>query len=211
VGYLVATKSGGSEKSYWSQFSDWVGRKTGEVTGLFDLGDGFNRLMNGSKAQYYGDSGTNLEQIKLAGESFQSAGENGANAVFMATTNGVGGEARLLTGTVWDSIKATQPVWANTVIPRSFELALNKGAVWVHANASEHLAEYAVAAMNKGMSRELANLGSQMQLASLQAAINAASVKGIPMNTLVNIGGWELKFAQKATDKLPVLIHALPR
>lgn len=111
---------------------------------------------------------------------------------------------------VWDSIKATQPVWEGTVIPRSFELAAGNVKVWVHGNATEHLAEYATAMLKRGMSREAVSLGSQVQLASLQAAVREATALGVPLNKLVNAGGWELKFAQKASDNLPVLIHAMP-
>lgn len=48
------------------------------------------------------------------------------------------------TGMVWDSIKATQPPYPSSVIPKSFELSLLSGPkIWVHGNATEHMAEYA--------------------------------------------------------------------
>jgi filamentous hemagglutinin len=48
------------------------------------------------------------------------------------------------TGTVFDSIKGTQPVYPGSVIPKSFEMTLPNGQkVWVHGNATEHMAEYA--------------------------------------------------------------------
>lgn len=45
------------------------------------------------------------------------------------------------TGTVFDYINATQSVYPGSVIPRSFELNLSNGdSVWVHGNATEHMA-----------------------------------------------------------------------
>lgn len=115
------------------------------------------------------------------------------------------------TGTVWDSIKATQPVYPGSAIPQSFEMSMSNGqSVWVHGNATEHLAEYAqmVARSNPP---EVVRLSTQQQLASLQGAVNTATQGGIPYNQLLNIGGWELKFAPpRQPGQLPALIHALP-
>ncbi len=48
------------------------------------------------------------------------------------------------TDAVFDSIKGTQPVYPGSVIPKSFEMTLPNGQkVWVHGNATEHMAEYA--------------------------------------------------------------------
>lgn len=46
------------------------------------------------------------------------------------------------TGTVWDSVKATQGAIKGTSIPKSFELAVDGGKFWVHPNATKHMAEY---------------------------------------------------------------------
>lgn len=115
------------------------------------------------------------------------------------------------TGTVWDFIKATQPVWEGTVVPRSFELATESGSVWVHGNATEHLAEYAASMLRRGVSPGLVNIGTQAQLTSLRAAVGAAIEGGVPYNQLINVGGWELRFAApRAAGQLPALIHAMP-
>lgn len=48
------------------------------------------------------------------------------------------------TGTVWDDINPTQSNYPGTVIPKLFEMTLPNGQrVWVHENATEHMAEYA--------------------------------------------------------------------
>jgi len=116
------------------------------------------------------------------------------------------------TGTVWDHITPTQPVWDETVVPRSFELTAENGtAVWVHGNATEHLAEYATSMLSRGVNSGLVNISSQAQLTSLRAAVSSAIEHGVPLGRLVNVGGWELKFGPpRAPGLLPALIHAMP-
>lgn len=108
----------------------------------------------------------------------------GANSDFWQSSLAAKG-----TGTVWDSVKATQPLYEGTAIPRSFELATGNGKVWVHGNATEHMAEYATSMLNSGMSPSMVNMGTQAQLTSLQAAVNAAMSNGVPYGKLLNLGG----------------------
>ncbi len=178
------------------------------------VGEQVGKYLKGEWQQLKNDVNYDLDH---PGETFGKLAEPFGAGGMVAGTIGKSGKfltllTRLLSKeeVVWDSIKATQPVWQGTVIPRSFELATGNVKVWVHGNATEHLAEYATAMLNKGMSREAVNLGSQMQLTSLQSAVREATALGVPLNKLVNAGGWELKFSQKATDNLPALIHAMP-
>lgn len=115
------------------------------------------------------------------------------------------------TGTVWDSITATQPNYPGSVIPQSFEMSLPNGqSVWVHGNATEHMAEYAQMVANNNPPG-VVQLTTQQQLSSLQSAVNTATQGGVPYNQLINVGGWELKFAPpRQPGQLPALIHALP-
>jgi filamentous hemagglutinin len=54
-------------------------------------------------------------------------------------------------------------------------------------------------------------LTTQQQLSSLQTAVNTATQGGVPYNQLINVDGWELKFAPPPQSGLrPALIHALP-
>jgi len=115
------------------------------------------------------------------------------------------------TGTVWDAIRPTQPVYEGTVIPRSFVLRTANGSVWVSGNATEHLWEYANSMMNRGVTPALVNVASQAQLASLQAAVERAIAEGIPYGRKITVGGWQLKFAApRQAGQLPALIHAQP-
>lgn len=136
--------------------------------------------------------------------------------VMSAATNALGKfaarSAAKGTGTVWDFVKATQPLYEGTAIPRSFELATGNGKVWVHGNATEHMAEYATSMLNRGVSPSMVNIGTQAQMTSLQSAVNAATANGVQYGKLLNVGGWELKFgAPQQAGQLPALIHALPR
>ena len=66
--------------------------------------------------------------------------------------------------------------------------------------------------LNSGMSPSMVNMGTQAQLTSLQAAVNAAMSNGVPYGKLLNLGGWELKLgAPQQAGQLPALIHALPK
>lgn len=114
------------------------------------------------------------------------------------------------TGTIWDAVRATQPPYHGTVIPRSFELSTRNGRVWVHGNATEHLAEYTTWLLTRGAGQDFVNLASQQLIRSLRAAVEAATAGGVPYGRLVTVGGWELKFvAPRAEGQLPTLIHAL--
>jgi hypothetical protein len=125
----------------------------------------------------------------------------------LASLGRLASESRL----VWGSIKATQPVYQGTVIPRSFELSTGAGRFWVAGNATEHMAEMAKGMAGRMASPNLINLTSQVQLSSLKAAVTAASRQGIVYGQAVRIGGWELTFAApRQAGQLPALIHALP-
>ncbi|MFL6125309.1 LamG-like jellyroll fold domain-containing protein [Actinophytocola sp.] len=113
--------------------------------------------------------------------------------------------------TVWDDIKATQPNYPGSQLPKSFELSAGDARVWVHGNATEHIAEYLSGMASRGATRTQIDLATQAQLSSLQAAVTEALSGGITYDTMITVGGWELKFgAPRGPGQLPVLFHALP-
>ncbi|MEB6380839.1 hemagglutinin repeat-containing protein [Leclercia adecarboxylata] len=112
---------------------------------------------------------------------------------------------QLPTGTVFDSIKATQPAIPGTSVPKSFELNVNGQTVWVNANATKHMGEYLT---RNGLSHSTTE-GSQAMLTSLQNAVKDASLQGMKFNEKMQVGRWELIFSQRPTDPYPVLKHAL--
>lgn len=113
--------------------------------------------------------------------------------------------AKNVTGSVFDSIKATQPAIPGTSIPKSFELTVNGQTIWVNPNATKHMGEYLT---RNGLSHSTSE-GSQAMLTSLQGAVKDASSQGIKFNEMMQVGRWELVFSQRPTDPYPVLKHAL--
>lgn len=97
-----------------------------------------------------------------------------------------------------------------TVIPQSFELTLETGEkVWVDGNATKHLAEFA-GSKASDYTPEAVRLASQLQLESLNAAVNTAARNGITYREVMNVNGWELIFAPpKSENQFPALYHAL--
>ncbi|WP_423241057.1 hemagglutinin, partial [Erwinia amylovora] len=117
--------------------------------------------------------------------------------------------SQLPTGTVFDSIKGTQPVYPGSVIPKSFEMTLPNGQkVWVHGNATEHMAEYAA---SKAVTHtpEAVRLASQEELRSFQSAVNSATKNNMPYGQRVTVDGWQLEIKPpRAAGELPTIIHA---
>jgi RHS repeat-associated protein len=116
------------------------------------------------------------------------------------------------TRTVWDDITPTQANYESTALPQSFELNTGNGfKIWVHGNATKHMAEYLYAGKYV-LSRDGMGMTAQMELTSLKAAVQSATSKGIKYGELLIEGGWELKFGlPRNPGDLPVLIHALKR
>lgn len=70
--------------------------------------------------------------------------------------------AKSTTGTIYDSIKATQPVIPGTSIPKSFELIVDGKTFWVNPNATKHMGEYLT---HNGLSHSTSE-GNQVMLSS---------------------------------------------
>lgn len=116
---------------------------------------------------------------------------------------------QLPTGTVFDSIKATQPVHPGSVIPQSFEMSLpNEQKIWGHGNATEHMAEYAA---SKAVTHtpEAVRLASHEELRSFQAAVNTATKTNMAYGERITVDGWQLEIKPSRVDgELPTIIHA---
>ncbi|WJV55549.1 hemagglutinin [Prodigiosinella aquatilis] len=117
--------------------------------------------------------------------------------------------SQLPTGTVFDSIKETQSVYPGSVIPNSFEMTLPNGQkVWVHGNATEHMAEYA-ASKAVTHTHEAVKLASQEELRSFQSAVNTATKSSMPYGERITVDGWQLEIKPpRAEGELPTIIHA---
>lgn len=83
--------------------------------------------------------------------------------------------------------------------------------MWLHPNATRHIAEYADAMLDRGVGQQMVDLLTQMLLTSLQQAVRAATAQGIPYGQDVREGDWELEFSPpRHPGQLPVLMHAVP-
>jgi RHS repeat-associated protein len=174
---------------------------------------------NASISQTPSDNFTSDEKAAQLGVNIAGAIEGGYGFTkgLSWLKNGLSGLKSLFTSTkilrsIWNDIKATQSSYPGSVLPKSFELATENGTtVWVHANGTKHIAEFLqMKAINA--TPETVRLITQIQLQSLQGAVNLATKNGVPFNQLLTIGGWELKFAApRIVGQLPALIHALPK
>jgi len=89
-------------------------------------------------------------------------------------------------------IRATQPLLEGTNIPKSFVLngmKVGENELWVHPNATKHMAEFVNSAANR---TGHATLVEREMMASFQSAVDQA----IPLLTSgrnsITVGGWEL-------------------
>jgi hypothetical protein len=121
-----------------------------------------------------------------------------------------------MTGTVWDFIKATQPVHEGTHIPRSFELDLGNGTtIWVSGNATKHFAEEYFGSKNPLNGRIPSHnhpIAEQVVLLSLREILKQATKNGIPYTEKpFVVGDWGIQFRPpREPGQLPSLVHALP-
>ena len=116
------------------------------------------------------------------------------------------------TGTVWDNIKATQDVYPNTNIPKSFEVDVNGQKMWVHGNATEHIYEdvYKGMASGNGTAFTNHNLYTQELMNDFYGALEQATKSGITYGEKINSGNWEFIFAKPRQEgQLPVIKHSM--
>lgn len=119
-----------------------------------------------------------------------------------------GGDA----STVWNAIKATQPVYERTVIPKSFELTVPNGKFWVAPNATEHFEEQVLGYIRRKGSPQGAELFTQFLLEDFRQSVAQAVQQGITYYKRIRIGKWELTFSPpREPGQLPVIHHALPK
>lgn len=108
------------------------------------------------------------------------------------------------TGAVWSRISATQPPYAGTLLPKSFNLTTASGRqIWVAPNSTKHIAEEI---MHNGFSRDLK---TEDLLASLVRSVDSATAGGIQFGRRTLEKGWELIIVPpRGGIGNPVLKHA---
>ena len=113
------------------------------------------------------------------------------------------------TGTVWDSIKPTQPMREGTEIPKSFNITVDGQEFWVNPNGTKHMYEY--------ITRNAQNIGSfttpinsQSMLNEFASALKVAIAKeGLKIDELIYGGNWEFMITTPREEGLNYVIkHA---
>jgi hypothetical protein len=180
-----------------------------------------NKLVEQGKAwiseagEVFSTNGTKLAQLTAGEAAAIRAGLSAEAQQFNAIT-----AWQKSPGTVWDSMRATQPAAPGSNIPRSFELMLDSGEkFWINPNATKHIVEYEQSLVSSYIKSNGAlgtdgagwvGVSVQAQLNSLKAAIGTAASDGIVLNQMVRVGEWELIFGPpRIPGGFPALYHAL--
>ena len=116
-----------------------------------------------------------------------------------------------LTGTVWNNIKPTDPMYPGTKIPKSFELTVGKEKFWVCPNSTEHMLEYIQGKIkeHKKIITHNMPMNCQSLLTGFKSAVEQAVSQGIKYDTMIRIGCWEFRFGMPRKEGLlPTIYHA---
>ncbi|MDU1912483.1 hypothetical protein, partial [Fusobacterium sp.] len=109
---------------------------------------------------------------------------------------------------VWDNITPTQPNMEKTLIPKSFTIKVGEANYWVHPNATEHMQDHLATITKTGVSHNFP-LKNQMLLKSFESSLKELTKRGNILGEKYTIGNWEIMINQRATDKFPVVYHAV--
>lgn len=111
---------------------------------------------------------------------------------------------------VWNDITSTQTNYPDTELPRSFIIKTEGETLWVHGNATEHIAEYLIKQANTGHSQETTKLVAQIILYDMQQSLGTLTKNGVSYGKILYHGNWEFIII-KAINGEPydAVIHAL--
>ena len=112
--------------------------------------------------------------------------------------------------TVWDNITPTQPNYPDIEIPQSFILKTENGILWVHGNATEHMADYLIKQVHMGYVLETTRLSAQLLLYDMQQSLSAVLKNGFSYGQIISYGNWEFIIRKPRNDApYDAVIHAL--
>lgn len=115
------------------------------------------------------------------------------------------------TSIIWDHLTPTQDNYTTLELPKSFEIDISKGKMWVHGNATKHMFQE-IAQNWKGKNpMKISNqtLYTQFVLYDFYQNLNSATAKGIKYGTIQTVGNWEFIFSHPRIEGgLPVVKHA---
>ena len=106
------------------------------------------------------------------------------------------------TASVWKYIRATQPEYLGTVIPRSFTVSTPNGTFWTHGNATKHMYEALISIRDNPMLKNTnPNLFAQFILYDYRKALIAATGGAIRLGTRIRVGHWEFILGKRKSDE----------
>ncbi|OKP89736.1 hypothetical protein A3848_13160 [Paenibacillus sp. P32E] len=113
------------------------------------------------------------------------------------------------TGTVWDSIKATQSAYEGTSIPKSFNIKVGDQDFWVNPNGTKHMLEY-ITSGGKNIGTTTSSVSSQSILTEFQSAFTEAiKNNGVVFDKMIRGGNWEFMLSAPREPGLNVVVkHA---
>jgi len=115
------------------------------------------------------------------------------------------------TSIVWHHLTPTQERYTTIELPKSFEMDIQNGKMWVHGNATKHMFQEISQNWNGKNPMKISNqtLYTQFILYDFYQNLNSATAKGIKYGKIERVGNWEFIFAHpRDKGKLPVVKHA---
>ena len=111
---------------------------------------------------------------------------------------------------VWNDITPTQPNYPGTALPRSFIMKTAGETLWVHGNATEHMAEYIIKQVNSGHLQGSTKLSTQLLVYDMQQSLSAVIKDGIVFGRILHYGNWDFIINKARNgESYDVVIHAL--
>lgn len=104
----------------------------------------------------------------------------------------------------------TAPNYPGTELPRSFIIKTDGGTLWIHGNATEHMAEYLIKQANTGHSQESTKLAAQVMLYDMQQSLGAVTKNGVSYDKILHHGNWDFIISKARNgESYDAVIHAL--
>jgi len=111
---------------------------------------------------------------------------------------------------VWNDITPTQPNYPGTALSRSFVIKTDGETLWVHGNATEHMAEYLIKQTSTGHSRESTKLAAQIMLYDMQQSLGAVTKNGVSYGRILHHGNWNFIINKARNgESYDAVIHAI--
>ena len=83
-------------------------------------------------------------------------------------------------------------------------------SLWVHGNATKHMAEYLIKQASTGHTNESTRLSAQIMLYDMQRSLGEVTKVGFTYGRILHHGNWDFIISKaRKGEKYDVVIHAL--